>query len=142
MRIFSGFFAIAAVFLLCGCAPKARTVDVIKSCDALLYESEAIDYQITRLESEAEAARNSGVPLHLFVVGLGVIISAYPVIASVTGTSVVSDGTVYIMPTLTIGYYNLFVAPKETIDRYDYLVSRRETLDNLIQDKQCKKQLQ
>jgi hypothetical protein len=122
-----------------GCAPTIRAVDTVKSCDAFLYESDSIDFQLARGANAAKEAKDKDVPLHIFAVGVGAMFSLAPLIAPTASAITVSGGSAYIMPTLTVGYYNRFVAPKEIIDRYDYLEERRAILDRLLEENECKK---
>ncbi|MDR2904612.1 MAG: hypothetical protein LBU73_01470 [Helicobacteraceae bacterium] len=138
MRAISLVFA--AVLALLGCSVKNREVDLAKSCNALLYESESLDFQLSRDRGLAESARKEGVlPFHMFVVSLGAMASAASAV-SPPGTALAFEGaSVYVLPALTVGYYNKFIAPKEIIDRYDYLENRRAILDKLLEEKSCKK---
>lgn len=111
---------------------------MVKSCEALLYESDSIDFQLPSSREAAQLAKDKNVPLHIFVVSVGAALSVAPLIAPAAQTIVVSGGSAYIMPSLTAGYYNRFVAPKEIIDRHDYLEERRERLDRLLEDNGCK----
>jgi hypothetical protein len=135
MRLAAAFWVIFSWGLISfGCAPAQREVDTLKSCEALFYESESIDFQLATSKDAAEKAKDKSVPLHIFVVSVGAALSVAPLIAP----AAVSGGSAYIMPSLTAGYYNRFVAPKEIIDRNDYLEERREILDRLLEDRECK----
>ncbi|MDR2152319.1 MAG: hypothetical protein LBO72_05830 [Helicobacteraceae bacterium] len=137
MAAFRFIFLTMTAFAL-GCAPTHREVDMVKSCDALLYESGSIDFQLERSGPAAQKAKDKNVPLHIFAVGVGAMLSLAPLIAPAGGFAA-SGGTAYIMPSLTVGYYNRFVSPKEIIDRNDYLEERREVLNSLLEEKECEK---
>ncbi|MDR0665518.1 MAG: hypothetical protein LBF86_08390 [Helicobacteraceae bacterium] len=137
MTAFRFIFPLFALISL-GCAPSHRQIDAVKSCEALFYESDSIDFQLARSRLAAQEAKDENVPLHIFAVGVGAMLSLAPIIAPTTGFAV-SGGSAYIMPSLTVGYYNRFVSPKEIIDRNDYLEARREVLDALLEERECKK---
>ncbi|MDR3163307.1 MAG: hypothetical protein LBT81_05580 [Helicobacteraceae bacterium] len=123
---------------LLGCSPNAyRDVDQTKSCDALFYEEESVDFQLEHFKEEAEKARESGTALHLFIVSLGIMASVYPLM----GFSAVSldAGTLLLMPSVTVGYYNSFATKDEIINRYDYLEERKEEISDLLKNKKCRK---
>ncbi|MDR1911804.1 MAG: hypothetical protein LBQ52_05605, partial [Helicobacteraceae bacterium] len=117
MAVLRVFFAFLATLTL-GCAPTLREVDKVKSCDAFFYESDSIDFQLTQSRPAAERAKDEYVPLHIFAAGIGAMASVAPILVP---SLAISGGSVYIMPSITVAYYNRFVAPKEAIDRNDYL---------------------
>lgn len=101
----------------------------MKSCEALLYEADSIDFQLEYNRAAAEIARNREVPLHIFVIAIGTTISLQP--------HLLAGEYFYVGPAATIAYYNLYAAPPEILDRYDYLEERRTVLTKLIEEKSC-----
>ncbi|GHS89718.1 hypothetical protein FACS189487_10480 [Campylobacterota bacterium] len=122
-----------------GCAPQARSVDLGKSCDALIYESASVSFHLAENAQAAKNARSGGVPIHLFIASIGAMTSIATFITPAGNAIALEGGSLYVLPSLTIAYYNKFAAAKEIIDRYDYLEERREILDHLLEEKHCKK---
>ena len=116
--------------LLVGCSSKHLPVDQVKSCEALLYEAESIDFLLEAMREEVAAAKARPIALHLFIVAAGTAISLQP--------ALLAGESFYLAPAATIGYYNLLAAPPEALARHEILSKQQETLTQLIEEKECK----
>lgn len=126
-------FVTILFFLLAGCAqPKPKKVDRVKSCEALIYEAKKIEERLINDKKIVEELNNREIPLHIFVIALGTVISLQP--------QAIASSHFYVAPALTISYYNLFAAADDILYEYDYFEDRKIVINRLIEDKNCNNQ--
>ena len=117
------------VFFLVGCSSKElkpKEVDAKKSCEALVYELQTTQQKII---SNHSVDKKSSIR-HKSVVTTGAIISITPVF--------LLSPYWYVMPSLTIWYYNMFIVNNQRFEYKQYLKKRVLVLQKIIQNR-CKK---
>ncbi len=114
-------------FFLSGCSSKIDQVkiDDMKSCRALSHEKEELQKEIVKFDPEKRKSVN---PMHYGVVTVGALASI-PLL-NTTGF--------YILPAITITYYNLFIGQDKERDKLEYLQSREKIISDLQRRKNCK----
>lgn len=123
--------ALFAALWLIGCAqPQPKSVDSVKSCEALLYEAQATQALLDQTALAAEDARRREVPLHIFVMILGTAVSLQP--------TLLTGEYFYAAPAATIAYFNYYARTPEVLDRFEYLSDRQRVVAKLIEEKSCK----
>lgn len=117
--------------ILFGCSkPQPKEVDYFKSCESLTHQLDLINQRLEQDKDEVEAITNRAVPLHIFVIALGITISVQP--------HMLQGSYYYVAPALTASYYNLVAASPDMLDEYKEFQDRAEVIKLLIEEKSCK----
>lgn len=114
--------------LLSGCSSivSQQEVDGMKSCRALHHEKDELNIAIKKINPNEKKDVSS---LHYGVVGAGTLASI----------PLLMTNSFYVLPALTITYYNIFIGYDKNQEKLEYLNSRKTIIDNLSRSKNCKK---
>jgi hypothetical protein len=122
------FFILLLSIFISGCSTRISQpqLDNMKSCQALEYEIYNIKNEIKKLDPNDKKEVSL---IHYGVVGVG-IIASIPLLLE-TGF--------YIIPGMTIAYYNNFIGYDKKSNKLEYLNKREEILKQKQRKKNCKK---
>jgi hypothetical protein len=101
-------------------------VNSVKSCEALSYKKEQLA-TIPVLESKDMNWQQIG---HHSVVGVGALASFHPFL--------LGSGFIYLLPAITISYYNLFIETDEALKRSELAQIELKSVNEIMKSKGCK----
>lgn len=119
LLLIAGFFS--------GCSSKIsqEEIDGLKSCRALNFEYKNIEEEISKIDPKQEKEVSF---FHYGVVTAGALDSLL----------LITTGTFYVLPALTITYYNIFIGYDEKMEKLEYLRTREKIISSRLRSKHCK----
>ena len=113
---------------LSGCSSivNQQEIDELKSCRALNHEKKELLIEIEKIDPDEKKEVH---PIHYGVVTIGALASI----------PLIDTSSFYVMPALTVTYYNNFIGYDKNQERLNYLTKRKKIIEDLSRRKMCKK---